>query len=94
LRDHDKELINVAWIDALNTASKRHSHGRTPTAHAEQGSGSWWSVKIQTINSVEHFFQYGGRYARRPVIAQSRITNLDLNLQNGPIHPAKRILRL
>ena len=41
----------------------------------------WWNVKIQTINSVEHFFQYGGRYARRPVIAQGRITNLDLNLQ-------------
>jgi hypothetical protein len=21
----------------------------------------WWSVKIQSLNSVEHFFQYGGR---------------------------------
>jgi hypothetical protein len=37
----------------------------------------WWSVKIQTLDSVEHFFQYGGRYARRPVIAQGRITDLD-----------------
>jgi hypothetical protein len=41
----------------------------------------WWSVKIQSLDSVEHFFQYGGRYARRPVIAQSRITNLDLDRQ-------------
>ena len=37
----------------------------------------WWSVKIQSLDSIEHFFQYGGRYARRPVIAQGRITDLD-----------------
>jgi hypothetical protein len=37
----------------------------------------WWSVKIQSLDSVEHFFQYGGRYARRPVIAQRRITEID-----------------
>jgi len=37
----------------------------------------WWSVKIQSLDSVEHFFQYGGRYARRPVIAQRRITHID-----------------
>jgi hypothetical protein len=41
----------------------------------------WWSVKLQSLDSVEHFFQYGGRYARRPVIAQSRITGLNLDLQ-------------
>jgi hypothetical protein len=41
----------------------------------------WWSVKIQSLDSVEHFFQYGGRYARRPVIAQTRITDLDLDSQ-------------
>src|SRR5215467_3616551 len=34
----------------------------------------WWSVKPQWLDSVEHFFQYGGRYTRRPVIAQRRIT--------------------
>ena len=45
------------------------------------GQERWWSVKVQTINSAEHFFQYGGRYARRPVIAQSRITDLDLDSQ-------------
>ena len=37
----------------------------------------WWSVKIQSLDSVEHFFQYGGRYARRPVLAQRRITDID-----------------
>ena len=37
----------------------------------------WWSVKIQSIDSIEHFFQYSGRYARRPVIAQRRITHID-----------------
>ena len=36
----------------------------------------WWSVKIQSIDSIEHFFQYSGRYARRPVIAQRRITDI------------------
>jgi hypothetical protein len=41
----------------------------------------WWSVKIQSLDSVEHFFQYGGRYARRPVIAQRRITDIDLDMQ-------------
>jgi hypothetical protein len=41
----------------------------------------WWSVKIRSLDSVEHFFQYGGRYARRPVIAQSRITDLNLDTQ-------------
>lgn len=41
----------------------------------------WWSVKIQSLDSVEHFFQYGGRYARRPVVAQSRITYLNLDTE-------------
>jgi hypothetical protein len=33
----------------------------------------WWSVKIQSFASTEHFLQYAGRYARRPPIAQRRI---------------------
>jgi len=37
----------------------------------------WWSVKIKSIDSIEHFFEYGGHYARRPVIAQRRITYID-----------------
>jgi hypothetical protein len=34
----------------------------------------WWSIKIQTFNTKEHFLRYAGRYVRRPPIAQHRIT--------------------
>jgi hypothetical protein len=37
----------------------------------------WWSVKIQSFNSIEHFLQYAGRYARRPPIAQRRIVKIE-----------------
>jgi hypothetical protein len=43
----------------------------------------WWSIRIQSFNSTEHFFQYAGRYARRPPIAQRRITYI--GEQNGSI---------
>ncbi|HJX83991.1 MAG TPA: transposase, partial [Candidatus Angelobacter sp.] len=39
----------------------------------EQGK-RWWSVKVQSFKSSEHFLRYAGRYARRPPIAQHRIT--------------------
>lgn len=34
----------------------------------------WWSIKIQSLRSKEHFLRYAGRYVRRPPIAQKRIT--------------------
>jgi hypothetical protein len=34
----------------------------------------WWSVKIQSFRSRDHFLRYAGRYVRRPPIAQRRIT--------------------
>jgi hypothetical protein len=34
----------------------------------------WWSIKIQSFRSKEHFLRYAGRYVRRPPIAQKRIT--------------------
>ena len=34
----------------------------------------WWSIKIQSFTSKEHFLRYAGRYVRRPPIAQRRIT--------------------
>jgi len=34
----------------------------------------WWSIKIQSFKSREHFLRYAGRYVRRPPIAQHRIT--------------------
>jgi hypothetical protein len=36
----------------------------------------WWSVKLQSLGSKEHFLRYAGRYARRPPIAQRRITRI------------------
>lgn len=36
----------------------------------------WWSVKVQTFKSREHFLRYAGRYVRRPPIAQRRITHI------------------
>jgi hypothetical protein len=36
----------------------------------------WWSVKVQTFKSKEHFLKYAGRYLRRPPIAQRRITHV------------------
>jgi hypothetical protein len=60
----------------------------------------WWSVKIQSIDSTEHFFQYSGRYARRPVIAQRRLTYVDKQIvrfwtkdkYSGEIVPIRRTL--
>jgi hypothetical protein len=34
----------------------------------------WWSIKIQSFKSKEHFLRNAGRYVRRPPIAQRRIT--------------------
>jgi hypothetical protein len=34
----------------------------------------WWSVKIQSFKSKDHFLRYAGRYVRRPPIAQRRVT--------------------
>jgi Putative transposase len=42
----------------------------------EQGE-RWWSVKVQSFGSRDHFLQYAGRYVRRPPIAQRRIISID-----------------
>ena len=39
-----------------------------------QQENRWWSIKIQSFKSKEHFLRYAGRYIRRPPIAQRRIT--------------------
>jgi hypothetical protein len=36
----------------------------------------WWSVKLQSLGSKEHFLRYAGRYARRPPMAQRRIIGI------------------
>jgi hypothetical protein len=37
----------------------------------------WWSVRIQSFKSKEHFLRYAARYVRRPPIAQRRITCIE-----------------
>ena len=39
-----------------------------------QQENRWWSIKIQSFKSKEHFLRSAGRYVRRPPIAQRRIT--------------------
>jgi hypothetical protein len=41
-----------------------------------QQENRWWSIKIQSFKSKEHFLRYAGRYVRRPPIAQRRITDV------------------
>lgn len=41
-----------------------------------QQENRWWSVKLQSLGSKKHFLGYAGRYARRPPIAQRRITGI------------------
>jgi hypothetical protein len=43
----------------------------------ERQENRWWSVRVQALGSKEHFLRYAGRYARRPPIAQRRITHVD-----------------
>ena len=42
----------------------------------EEEERLWWSIKIQSFKSKEHFLLYAGRYVRRPPIAQRRITDI------------------
>jgi Putative transposase len=41
-----------------------------------QQENRWWSIKIQSFTSKEHFLRYAGRYVRRPPIAQRRIADV------------------
>jgi hypothetical protein len=84
-RDILMHLWRSAVLGLLRTALREGRLGTTMTVDEMEAmlteQERWWSVKIQSLDSVEHFFQYGGRYARRPVIAQSRITDLNVGLQ-------------
>jgi len=74
-------LWRDAVLDLLRTALRAGRLRTTMTVDEMEAmlieQKRWWCVKIQSLDSVEHFFQYGGRYARRPVIAQRRITEID-----------------
>ena len=82
---YDCDILTRLWrtavLELLRTAL-RSGVLTTPMTANEMAAmlvkqERWWSVKIKSIDSIEHFFQYSGRYARRPVIAQRRITYID-----------------
>lgn len=80
---YDRNLLMKAWrkaVIALLRAALQVGRLRTKMtvnqveellAHKEK---CWWSIKIQSFKSKEHFLRYAGRYVRRPSIAQRRIT--------------------
>ena len=67
---------------ALIRAALRAGQLRTKMAADEieemltEQENRWWSIKIQSLKSKEHFLRYAGRYGRRPPIAQRRITDI------------------
>ena len=52
------------------------THDQVKDLLSEQ-ENRWWSVKVQSFRSKEHFLRYAARYVKRPPIAQRRITWID-----------------
>lgn len=79
---YDINLLTKLWRRAvLNLIREAHKAGLLKTDMTSDelkamlaAQERWWSVKIQSFSSTQHFLQYAGRYARRPPIAQGRIT--------------------
>jgi hypothetical protein len=80
---YDRDRLTRAWrgavIRLLRTAL--HSGQLRTDLNVNQveellnlQESRWWSVKIQSFASQQHFLEYAGRYVRRPPIAQYRIT--------------------
>ena len=83
----DKGQITKLWKDAVvKLIHRAYRSGRLRTelgcealeAMLTHWSARWWSVKIQSFKSREHFLRYAGRYVRRPPIAQRRITRIGM----------------
>jgi hypothetical protein len=55
------QLVSALAVDHLETLLREQE-------------ARWWSVKIQSFKSKDHFLRYAGRYVRRPPIAQKRVT--------------------
>jgi Putative transposase/Transposase zinc-binding domain len=80
---YDNDVIMEFWRQAvikllraaLRTGRLRVdlTTAQTEAMLTEQGK-RWWSIKVQSLGSKEHFLKYAGRYVRRPPIAQRRIT--------------------
>jgi hypothetical protein len=70
-----------AVIELLRTAPcVRQFYTKMPVdqvkATLTEQENRWWSIKIQTFKSKAHYLQYAGRYAKRPPVAQRRITHV------------------
>jgi hypothetical protein len=82
---YDRKRLMEAWrraVIALLRAALRAGQLRTIMTVDQmeemfiQQEERWWSIKIQRLNSKEHFLRYAGRYVRRPPIAQRRISHV------------------
>ena len=82
---YERDLLMEAWrraVIALLRAALRAGQLCTKMAVDQmeemltQQENRWWSIKIQSFKSKEHFLRYAGRYVRRPPIAQRRITDV------------------
>jgi len=82
---HDNDQLMKMWRSAvIRLIRSAYRTGRLRTelgleeleAMLTRSAARWWSVKIQSFKSREHFLRYAGRYVRRPPIAQRRITRI------------------
>jgi hypothetical protein len=82
---YDVDALTSYWrkgVIRLLRSSPRAGHlvAELPAQTLEeiliQQENRWWSVKLQSLGSKEHFLRYAGRYARRPPIAQRRIIGI------------------
>ena len=82
---YERDPLMEAWrraVIALLRAVVRAGQLFMPTTVEQmaemltQQENRWWSIKIQSFKSKEHFLRYAGRYVRRPPIAQRRITDV------------------
>jgi hypothetical protein len=80
---YERDPLMKAWrraVIAVLRAALRASQLSTNMDVAQmeelltQQENRWWSIKIQSFKSKDHFLRYAGRYVRRPPIAQRRIT--------------------
>jgi len=68
------QLLRAALRTGMLQSEKTVDQVEAHLAHEEN---RWWNIKIKTLGSKEQFLRYAGRYARRPPIAQRRITHID-----------------
>ena len=83
---YDRDGLTKAWrravIALLRAALRAHQlftkmRPEQTESLLTQHENRWWSINMQSFKSKEHFLRYAGRYARRPPIAQRRITKIE-----------------